>query len=102
MLDLIPLTRARRKMTDRNVQCRLIGKLLQLQLPEPQAPAVATTPVGGDENRCRLRIDVPTLRTPPAADGGHRKGAGVVISSYIDEAGIATNVIDAIRVGTGN
>src|SRR5450631_2046845 len=102
MLDLVPLTGAGRKMTDRDVQCRLIGKLLQLQLPEPQAPAIAATPVGSDENGVRLRVNMSTLRAPPAADGGHREGAGVMVGPDIDETGIATNVIDAIRVGTGN
>ncbi len=37
MLDLVPFAGTGSKMTDRNSEPRLIGELLQLQLPKPQA-----------------------------------------------------------------
>src|SRR5919197_1570017 len=41
MLNLIPLTRARGEMTDRDRQPDLIGRGLERHLPETTAPAVA-------------------------------------------------------------
>src|SRR5271157_1628278 len=102
MLDLVPFAGAGWKMTDRNAQGGLIGEFLQFQFPESQAPAVAATAVGSDQNRLRLRINASALRAPPTPNGGHRKGTGVVIGSHIDKAGIAANVIDPVWVGTGN
>ena len=37
MLDLVPLARTRRKVTDRDHQARPIGQTLQFPLPQPEA-----------------------------------------------------------------
>jgi len=65
VLDLVPFAGARREMTHRNAQSGLIGKGLQLQLPQPQPPPVASTPVGGDQNRLRIRIKASAFKAPP-------------------------------------
>ncbi len=41
MLDLVPLARTRRKVTDRDHQARPIGQTLQFPLPQPEARPVA-------------------------------------------------------------
>src|SRR5262249_62189306 len=41
VLDLIPLARPRREVTDRDPQTRLIGQLLQTDLPQPISAAFA-------------------------------------------------------------
>ena len=102
MLDLVPFAGAGREVAYRDGQRGLIGEFLQFQFPQPQAPSVAAPAVGGDQDRLRLRINAPTLSAPPTADGGHRKCAGVMVGSYIDESGVAPNVVNTVRIGTGN
>src|SRR5215203_4318960 len=48
VLDLVPLARARREVTDRDGEPRAIRELLQLPLPQPQPRAVTAAGVGGD------------------------------------------------------
>src|SRR2546425_7629572 len=36
--------------------------------------------------------------TPPAANGGDRKGSGVVIGSHIHKSGVPSQIIDAIGI----
>ena len=73
MFDLVPFAGAGRKMTHRNGQSRLIGEFLQLELPQPQPPAVASAAVGRDQNPLCVRVNPPALKTPPSANGGHCK-----------------------------
>ena len=101
MLDLVPFAGAGRKVTHRNAQSRLIGEFLQLQLPQPQSPPVAATPVGSNQNRLRIRINASALKAPPAPNGGHRKGTGVMVGSHVDKTGIASDVVNAIGIGAG-
>src|SRR5690348_2196647 len=49
MFDLVPFAGPWREVTDRDAQARFIGKLLQLPLPQPQAPAVAAPAIGRDQ-----------------------------------------------------
>jgi len=49
MLDLVPLARARGIVRDAYPQAGLVREVLQLQLPESAAVAVAPTTVGGDQ-----------------------------------------------------
>jgi hypothetical protein len=58
MLNFVPLTRARRKMTHMNRESRLIRKLLQTILPQTTATAVAPTAIRRNENLLRLRIQL--------------------------------------------
>src|SRR3989304_2456754 len=78
MLDLVPLAGARREMTDRNHQSRLLGQLLELPFPEAETGTVAATTIGGDEERRGAGVVVATQFAPPAPDrspgGGSRVG----------------------------
>ena len=62
VLDLVPFAGAGRKMTHRNAQSCLIGKVLQFQFPQPQPPPVASAPIGRDQNRLRIRINTSALK----------------------------------------
>ncbi len=71
MLHLVPFARARREMADRQCQPRLVGQAPQLPFPQPQAPAVAATAIGGNQQPPRAQIKVAAT-----ADRGHRERAG--------------------------
>src|ERR1035438_10028713 len=49
VLDLVPLARAGWKVANGDLQPRVIGQLLQSNLPQPTAGAVAAATVRGDE-----------------------------------------------------
>ena len=100
MLHLVPLAGAGRKVTDRDGEPGLIGELLQLEFPQPQPIAVAAAGVGGDEDALRPRIDASAFGSPPSANGGDGKGSGIVIGADIDDAGIASDVVDAVGIGS--
>src|SRR5712692_6475473 len=89
--------RSRRKVTDLDVQPGGIGEFLQLEFPQPQAPAIAPAGVGRDQDAPCPRIKAPSLVTPPPPDRGDRKFARVVIRPQIDEALVASDVVNANR-----
>jgi hypothetical protein len=47
-VDHVPLRGAGREVADRDLKAGLIGQALELDLPQPDAVAVAATPVGGE------------------------------------------------------
>jgi hypothetical protein len=49
MLDLVPLARPRWEVTDGERETGLVSEVLQFELPQPDAVAVAAAAVGGDE-----------------------------------------------------
>ena len=89
-------------MTHRDVQPGLVGEILQLPLPEPQSPPIAATAIGGDQDLFRGRIDPTSFRPPPAANGGYSKRSGIMIGSDIDEAHVASDVVDAVGISSGH
>ena len=100
VLDLVPLARARRKMTDRNGQARVIRESLEFDFPQPQAPAIAAAGIRGDQDRGCVRIETFPFMTPPAPDRRHRKRARVMVGADIDKAGVAPDVVNAKRIGS--
>ena len=98
MFDLIPLAGARREMTHGQRPPRFVGELLQLPFPQAQARPVAAARVRRDEHGVGLRVQVAAFRTPSAADGGHRKRAGVMVRPHVDEALVAPHVVDAVGI----
>ncbi|ASJ73437.1 hypothetical protein IMCC3135_16775 [Granulosicoccus antarcticus IMCC3135] len=88
MLDLVPFTRAWRKMANRNTQAGLICQLLQLEFPKAQSPTIASASVGGDLQPVCLRVEMPAFLLPPTPDRGDRKFAGVMVGTDIDETGV--------------
>ena len=49
MLDLVPLAGSRRKMANSNLEARVVGESLQLNLPEARSVTIASASVGTDE-----------------------------------------------------
>src|SRR6266540_1700712 len=56
LLDPVPLRGARRIVVDVEHEPGLVGELLQLDLPQPDARAVRAAAVGGDRQLTRIRI----------------------------------------------
>ena len=50
VLDLIPLRRARRIVMDVEHEARLVGELLQLDLPQPDTRSIRAAAIGRDGN----------------------------------------------------
>src|SRR5215469_3957738 len=99
MFDLVPFAGCGREMIDGNRLVRLIGEFLQLHFPQAQTPAVAASGVGGNQKSWGVGIESFPFMAPPAPNGGHGKGAGVMISPDIDEPGVAPDVVNAVRIG---
>jgi hypothetical protein len=53
---------------------------------------------GGPKSPAIIPTTVVPLRPPPAADGGHRKRAGVMVRPHVDEALVAPYVVDAVGI----
>ena len=79
---------------------RLVREPLKFVFPQPQSPAVAPTAVGHDQELARLRIQPPSFMAPPPPDRCHRKCSRIVIGTDIDESGVASEIVDAVRIGT--
>ena len=77
----------------------MIGKFLQLHFPQAQTPAVASSGIGGDQKALSVGIESFPFMAPPAPNGGHGKGARVMISPDIDKPSVAPDVINAVRIG---
>src|SRR5918996_1237247 len=99
MLDLVPLARSWRIVTDRNRQPRASRELLEFPLPEPHPRAVAATGIGGDQQRPRPRIRLSAHDRPPARDRAHPEPGGIVIDADADPALVATEIVYAVGNG---
>ena len=99
MLDLVPLARTRRKVTDRDHQARPIGQTLQFPLPQPEARPVAPACIRRDQQRLGLSIRRATHVLPPTLDRPYREARGVVIDPDTHPAFVAMQIVDAIRNG---
>ena len=99
MLDLVPLARTRRKVTDRDHQARPIGQTRQFPLPQPEARPVAPACIRRDQQRLGLSIRRATHVLPPTLDRPYREARGVVIDPDTHPAFVAMQIVDAIRNG---
>src|SRR5213593_1760371 len=102
VFNLVPFAGAGWKMTDRKRNARFIRKLLQLEFPKPQSPAITPPTVGSDQNRSRIRRESSTFMAPPSPNGRNGKRSSVMIGSDIDKTGVAANVVNAIWISTRN
>src|ERR671913_388768 len=73
------------------------GRRRQLTLPDPVAVAVGAARVRGDQQPGGLGVVPAAACLPPAADGGDREHAGVVVDADVDPAGVARQVVDPVR-----
>ena len=80
-----------------DLDAQLVGKTLQLALPQPDARAVASSAIGGDHQPRGLRVASAADLGPPAADRLHGKRRGVVVHADADPSGVGREVVDAIR-----
>jgi len=97
MLNLVPFTRARGKVTDLDPQAQLIGQTLQGYLPQPHPVAVASARISRHQQFIRLGINGSAHLIPPVANRLDGKRRRVVIDPNADPAFIGSQVIDAVR-----
>ena len=73
MLDGIPLRRSTGIMAHRDGEARVIGELLKLVLPESRAVPIAPAPITFNHDVVGIRVSLPPVRCPPAANACHRQ-----------------------------
>jgi len=95
----IPFACPGRKVADSNRYTDLVGKSLQLELPEPHPCAIASTAVSRYEQFRRVGISPYADTLPPPSNGLYGEGSGVMIDSDRYPSGIRADIIDAIRIG---
>ena len=71
VLDLIPLRRARRIVMDVEHEPRLVGELLQLDLPQPDTRSIRAAAIGRDRQFAGFRV----ARSRPIASSQRRMEA---------------------------
>src|SRR5690348_4916731 len=96
VLDFVPFAGARGQVSHRHRQPCLVGKSLQLTLPEPELHPVAAAAGGGDRQTCGTGIARLPKLVPPAPDALDGKGGGIGINADADPAVVGGNVIDAV------
>ena len=102
MLNLIPLARPRRVMTDGDIQSRLVGPPLQLHLPEPKTVAIAAPAIGANQDRFRPRIERGSHLAPPPANALHRKTGGVMRTTHGHPPQVVLEIVDPTRHRLGD
>ena len=96
MLDLVPLTRSRREMTDGNRQLRFIGELLHFPFPESYPVTITTSRVGSNKKLARFPICWFSHHLPPSSDSIHGEGRSVVIDAHTDPSFVAFQIIHSV------
>jgi hypothetical protein len=97
VLDLVPLARPRRQLTDRDWDPPGIRQLLELHFPEAHATPLAAAASGTDSQRLGLLIEAaPPLRPPPPTTL-YRNTGRVLVAAHVHPPQIATHLIDAVR-----
>src|ERR1035438_1433123 len=99
VLDFVPLRGPSRKMKHPDRGADLVGELLQLGLPEPDARAVGPAGVRGDCQRVSVRVARVAEVLPPAADRAHRELAGVGADPDADPPLVSADGGDTVRDG---
>jgi len=100
MFNLVPFARSRRQVAHGDRQAGLIGELLQFPFPQAHARAIASSPIGTDEQPLGLRILELADRVPPAANAFHCEGGRLVVNAHIDPAGILCQVVHSVGSGS--
>ena len=100
MLDLVPLARAGREVRHPDAQTGFLGQAAQLELPQPNAVAIAAPAIGHDRQLGGLGIALAPHDQPPAPDGLNRKRRRVVVGAHADPARVGADVVHAVGIGT--
>lgn len=85
MLNLIPLTRPGRKVTDGDPQAEIISQCLQANFPQARPAAIAATPIGSDQQFSDAGVELATHLQPPAAYRLGGKLCRIVVNPYADQ-----------------
>lgn len=99
VLDLVPLAGSRRIMAHFDDHARLVGELLQLQLPKPITRTIAAAAIGCDQQTSPSAVLLPAKLPPPESNGGHGELSRIVANSHRDERLVAMNIVHAIGNG---
>lgn len=97
MFDRVPLRRARRIMTHRDLKPRLVGKLLQPLFVTTGTGSVAAARIRFDHQPFRLGVVVLPVSLPPVTEGICSQVWNVFRGRHADVAGVAFRIIDPIR-----
>src|SRR5450631_396922 len=97
VLDLVPLRRARRIVMNVEHETRLVGELLQFDLPQPDTRSIRAAAIGSDRQLAGFRVALAPHRVEPAADGGDGKLSRIACDPDAHPACIGANVVHAIR-----
>src|SRR5262249_22346673 len=97
VLDLVPLRCARRIVVDTDREPSLVGKLLQLDFPEPHTRTIRAAAVGRDRQFSCMRIALWSLAFEPATDRMHGELGSIARDPDADEAGVGGHIVYAIR-----
>ena len=96
MLDLVPLTRARRIVADSNREPDFGGEDLQTELPGAPCVAIAAPAVGADQKAARAAIQAPAVEAPPAPNAFDGELGRLVTDPHVDDGAVAGNIVGAV------
>ena len=96
MLDFVPFRGSLREVAHPDRSVDLVGKHLQLLLPEAGAPSVAASPVGSHHDLLAVGIALLPLHVPPSPEAFHGKGTRIVVRSHVDPSFVLLKVVDAV------
>src|SRR5215217_2540895 len=99
VLDLVPLARAGREVTDRDGEAGAIRQALQLPLPEPQACPVAPARIRGDQQRTDAAIGGSPHHAPPSPDRVDREAGRVMVDAHAYPPFVTLEIVDTVRNG---
>src|SRR5579864_4616364 len=99
MFNFIPFAGARRKVTNMKRQLQFIRQVLQRDLPESVATAVAATAVGRNHQFGGARKSLTPHFTPPAAYAGRGEACRIMIDANTHPAFVTGQIVYAIGNG---
>ena len=96
MLNRIPLGSPGRIVTDRDGKAGAIADLvLDSLLPGAATRAVASAPIGQDQNLVSLWVSLASLRKPPVCDGVGGESGRIVTGPHKNRASVGLLVVNA-------
>ncbi len=97
MRNLVPLTRAGRKMTDGHLATRFISKLLQFRLPQTTTCAVPPPTLSGEPQCLGVGRSDTAHPEPPLPERRHRQWRRLMGGSPTHPPRVGRHVINALR-----
>ena len=96
VFDFVPFARARREVSDSNLESGLVREALEFVLPEAYAWVVASSTIGGERECLCVGIRAFSDGVPPSADTLNGEFCSVAVDAEVDPASIVIDVIDAV------